>query len=265
MPFMLDRRHVLAGALTSTVVGWSTSAFSDTPVGAADLGPPQPFSFDALKQRAKTLSQSPYVPPPQPGASDPLRGMTFDTFAQAVFKPEMELWRGVPGAQTVRLFPQGRFYAEPVGIYVLENGSAREIVYSPDYFSMPANHPLHTLKTAGFAGFRLMSRGERATGLPTSAPPISVLSDPNDQYGGSARGLAIDTGEPEEFPRFTNFWLEQNGNGLTIYALLESKSVTGAYRMDSRRIRGRQLAEPSKTSSVSSISARPSICWASHL
>ncbi len=65
-------------------------------------------------------------------------------------------------------------------------------------------------------------------------------SDPNDQYGGSARGLAIDTGRPEEFPRFMSFWLEQNGAGLTIYALLESQSVTGAYRMDSRRIEGGQ-------------------------
>ena len=31
-----------------------------------------------------------------------------------------------------------------------------------------------------------------------------------DQYGLSARGIAIDTGlpAPEEFPRFTGFWLE---------------------------------------------------------
>lgn len=213
---------------------------SETPVGAAVLGPPQPFSFDALKQRAKTLSQSPYVPPQQPDASDPLRGMTFDTFAQAVFKPEMELWHGIPGAQTVRLFPQGRFYAEPVGICVLENGSAREVVYSPDYFNMPADHPLHTLKSAGFAGFRLMSRGGVSDWLAYLGASYFRASDPNDQYGGSARGLAIDTGEPEEFPRFTNFWLEPNGNGMTIYALLDSKSVTGAYRMDSRRIEGGQ-------------------------
>ena len=83
------------------------------------LGAPEPFSFDALKQRAKALAQTPYVPPPKPSASDPLKDMSFDTFAQAVYKPEMELWHGIPGAQTVRLFPQGRFYAEPVGINVL--------------------------------------------------------------------------------------------------------------------------------------------------
>ena len=55
-------------------------------------------------------------------------------------------------------------------------------------------------------------------------------------YGLSARGLAIDTGEPagEEFPVFTHFWIERPGpkaNAIVIYALLESKSATGAYKI----------------------------------
>ena len=68
--------------------------------GPMALGSAEPFSFEDLKRRAKTLAQTAYTPPPQPSDSDPLRDMTFDTFAQAVYKPEMELWHGVPGAQT---------------------------------------------------------------------------------------------------------------------------------------------------------------------
>src|SRR6202034_4338273 len=54
-------------------------------------------------------------------------------------------------------------------------------------------------------------------------------------YGLSPRGLAINTAEPsgEEFPVFTHFWIEQPGkhaNSVVIFALLESESVTGAYR-----------------------------------
>jgi glucans biosynthesis protein len=54
-------------------------------------------------------------------------------------------------------------------------------------------------------------------------------------YGLSARGLALRTGEPagEEFPAFTHFWIERPtrfAGTLTIYALLESASLTGAYR-----------------------------------
>jgi len=238
MTFTPDRRHVLAGTLATSVLGWTRPALATQSVGPMTLGNAEPFTFDDLKRRAKALAQSAYTPPPQPSDAHPLRDMTFDTFAQAVYKPEMELWHGVPGAQPVRLFPQGRYYAEPVAIYVLEDGKARQVVYSPDFFNMPANHPLRTLKSAGFAGFRLMSRGGESDWLAYLGASYFRASDPNDQYGASARGLAINTGHPEEFPRFTAFWLEQNDGGMNIYALLESQSVTGAYRMDSRRIDG---------------------------
>jgi glucans biosynthesis protein len=54
-------------------------------------------------------------------------------------------------------------------------------------------------------------------------------------YGVSARGLALKTAHPtgEEFPIFTQFWIERpgtNASGIVIHALLESASTTGAYR-----------------------------------
>jgi glucans biosynthesis protein len=54
-------------------------------------------------------------------------------------------------------------------------------------------------------------------------------------YGISARGLAIATGEPqgEEFPYFSKFWVERPASGqmdLVVHALMDSPSVTGAYR-----------------------------------
>jgi glucans biosynthesis protein len=54
-------------------------------------------------------------------------------------------------------------------------------------------------------------------------------------YGLSARGLAVNTGEPngEEFPAFTHFWVERpalHAKAIVIYALLESESATGAYK-----------------------------------
>src|SRR5690606_1211635 len=54
-------------------------------------------------------------------------------------------------------------------------------------------------------------------------------------YGLSGRGLAVDTGLPsgEEFPRFSEMWIVEpspESQYLTIFALLDSPSVTGAYR-----------------------------------
>src|SRR5690606_41503537 len=56
-------------------------------------------------------------------------------------------------------------------------------------------------------------------------------------YGLSARGLAIDTAESggEEFPWFREFWLvrpEPQDRQLTLYALLDSPSLAGAYRSE---------------------------------
>ena len=58
-------------------------------------------------------------------------------------------------------------------------------------------------------------------------------------YGLSARGMAIDTALPsgEEFPRFTEFWIEKPKPGdkhLVIFALLDSPRATGAYRFTLR-------------------------------
>jgi glucans biosynthesis protein len=56
-------------------------------------------------------------------------------------------------------------------------------------------------------------------------------------YGLSVRGLAVDTGlhKPEEFPWFREFWIEKptrDSRSLSLYALLDSESVTGAYRFE---------------------------------
>jgi glucans biosynthesis protein len=55
------------------------------------------------------------------------------------------------------------------------------------------------------------------------------------QYGISQRGLAINCGlpEPEEFPDFIAYYLERpakDSSRLTVYGLLDSPSVAGAYR-----------------------------------
>lgn len=53
-------------------------------------------------------------------------------------------------------------------------------------------------------------------------------------YGASARGLAIGTASPdgEEFPYFTEFWLVKPTTAspaITVYALMDGESVTGAF------------------------------------
>jgi glucans biosynthesis protein len=120
------------------------------------------------------------------------------------------------------MFHLGRYFQAPVALHVVEDGIARRIVYSPDFFSIPRNHPARRLPhDLGFAGFRVMVPGEDRDWLSFLGSSYFRSAGELGQYGLSARGIAINTGGslPEEFPRFTAFWLEQRaaaGNELLI-------------------------------------------------
>lgn len=201
------------------------------------FGPAEPFSFERLKHRARALAAKPHVVAQSADAAI-LRTIDYDAYGQIVYRPEMALWADTPGAQRVRLFPLGRYFQEPVRIHVVSGGVAREALYSPALFSMPADNPARRLKNGGFAGFRLMNGATDTDWMAFLGASYFRSSGPFDQYGASARGLAINSGgpEPEEFPRFSAFWLEQLGQGaVRVHALLEGPSVTGAFRIDNRR------------------------------
>jgi glucans biosynthesis protein len=94
-------------------------------------------------------------------------------------------------------------------------------------------------KNAGFAGFRAYFHTDWSPDVAAflGASYFRAVGEDFRQYGISARGLAIDTAldHGEEFPLFIAFWLERpakESNRLTVYALLDSLSVAGAYRFD---------------------------------
>ena len=116
----------------------------------------------------------------------------------------------------------------------------REVRFDPDSFNYGANKldPAQ-LQKLGFAGFRIhyplnTPRYKDELAVFLGASYFRVLGK-GQRYGASARGLALDTGERggEEFPRFEQFWIEKparNATQLVLYALLDSRRVTGAYR-----------------------------------
>lgn len=207
------------------------------PVEAA-LGAAEPFSFERLKQRARTLAGQPYRPPADP-PPDLVRAIDYDAFGAIVYKASATLWGSQPGDQGVRLFPMGRAAPHRIGMHVVAGGQAREVIYSPALFDAPPASPLRALGDhAGFGGFRVMNADHATDWLAFVGASYFRSADPFNQYGLSARGIAIDTATPgpEEFPIFTSFWLEHAPNGqLVVYALLEGPSVTGAYRFAHRR------------------------------
>jgi periplasmic glucans biosynthesis protein len=131
-----------------------------------------------------------------------------------------------------------------VAIHVVAEGMAREVLYSPDLFTFgEAEFASGLPADLGFAGFRVMERGQKSDWLAFLGAAYFRSSGALDQYGQSARGVAIDTAlsTPEEFPRFTDFWLEpsaENPNAVIIYAMMDSPSIAGAFRIEAAKQEG---------------------------
>ncbi len=239
----LSRRGLMTGALSGVLAvaaGGEQPALAATTASdgqdALQLGPPQPFSFEALKERARAAADQRWVRS-APLDAAVLQKIDYDAYQQIQFRPEYSLQLDKDGRTPVQLFHLGKYFMEPASIHLVEGGAAREVIYSSRLFDMPPDHVARRLPDGiGFAGFRVMAPDLKTDWLSFLGASYFRSSGPFNQYGLSARGLAIDTAmpQPEEFPRFTAFWLEGGREGtaeLTIHALLEGSSVAGAYRM----------------------------------
>ncbi len=239
---MFDRRQFLQFATATAglaATGFSTKALAQE---SLKVGAPSPFSFDALKQRAQSMASRPYEAPPRP-APEVLQQIDYDAHGKIRFKTDLALWANGPSQFPVTFFHLGRFFQKPVRMHVVEGGQAREIIYDSDYFDMPADSPAHKLPdNSGFAGFRFQeSRNGKLDWRKNDWVAFLGASYFRAigglyQYGLSARGLAVDVavfGKNEEFPDFTHVYFETpqpDSNTVTVYALLDGPSVTGAYR-----------------------------------
>ncbi|OBS08401.1 glucan biosynthesis protein [Acidihalobacter prosperus] len=207
------------------------------------LGPAQPFDFERLRQRARALAARDYRPLPirHPHLLDRI---DYDRYQQIRYRSADALWRDSRRPYPVEFFHLGRYARRPVEIYALADRMARQVRYSPDLFDygrsgLRAQAPADL----GFAGFRVMHDDHRpGDWLAYMGASYFRSAGTQNQYGLSARGVAVDTTAPgtrEEFPDFTTFWLEEppGADEIVVYALLDGPSLTGAYRMRWRKER----------------------------
>lgn len=243
----LDRRQILAGAAAAGVASQFSLAGTRTEAEAAaarrlgpSLGDAEPFSFDILKARARKLAEAPWRDDERV-APDIVSRIDYDAYQAIRYRPDMTLMLDRDEELPVKLFHLAQYTPRAVHIHLVLGGQAQEIVYSSNLFETPMGHPARELPdNVGFAGFRIMAPDLKTDWLAFLGAAYFRSSGPYNQYGISARGLAIDIGlsKREEFPRFTHFWIEEvppHGDTVVIYALLDSPSVAGAYRITARR------------------------------
>ncbi|MFZ5671561.1 MAG: glucan biosynthesis protein [Pseudomonadota bacterium] len=246
---MMNRRDFLAasgGAALLAALGLP----ADAEAAGLRLGPESSFSFDALVEQAHGLAGKPYAAPPSP-PRDILERIDYQTHGLIRFDTKRALFAEGPGSFPVTFFHLGKYFQVPVRMHVVADTKAREIIYDPAYFDMPADSPARALpKDSGFAGFRFQESrlGDQAKLDWRKNDWVAFLGASYFraigelyQYGLSARGIAVNVAQSdrvEEFPCFTHFYFEtprSDDGTVVVHALLDGPSITGAYRFTMTR------------------------------
>lgn len=200
--------------------------------------PAQAFGFPDVDRRARETAAKPYA---KPAARLPkaLLDLGYDQLRDIRYEPARALWREQKLPFEIQFFHPGGIYDQPVRIHEVAGGQVRELAFNAAHFNYGKTGLAPPSEPLGFAGFR----AHYALNQPAHKDEVVVFLGASyfralgagQRYGASARGLAIDTAERngEEFPRFVEFWLERpqpSARQLVVYALLDSRRATGAYR-----------------------------------
>jgi periplasmic glucans biosynthesis protein len=242
--YPLSRRHLLAGTACLSTIMPSTHLLAQTlaQTGAEAAKAKKVFSYDDVKRKASELAHIPYNAniPPLPAE---LEALDWDAWREIRFRGEKDLLEDPEGRFKLQIFHLGHLFKRPVALNFIRDHVAVPLTYAADFFDygrtkfskpLPAN--------LGYAGFRLHYP---LNGVNSFDELISFIGSTyyrflgrDQKYGLSARGLAIGSGNldnNEEFPFFREFWIDAPDHKIemiTIYALLDSPSVTGAYKFD---------------------------------
>ncbi|MEM8664962.1 MAG: glucan biosynthesis protein G [Pseudomonadota bacterium] len=217
-------------------------------VGAAAanglLGEALPFSRSALLAEAEALAAEPFQDR-RAQMPEALVNMTYDGYRAMRHGEEFPLHLSKSAHFRMDPLLAGFVFNQPVDVFLVEGDSARRVEFHRDdyVFDPPADAQVPDGVAIPFSGFRLRAE----VNAPGNFDEFAVFQGASyfraigqgEAYGLSARGLAINTGEPtgEEFPHFRAFYVERpadDAKAVVVHALLDSPSTTGAYRITVR-------------------------------
>jgi glucans biosynthesis protein len=199
----------------------------------------QGLDWATLSQLAQTRAQAPYRANGDKLPTE-LTALDYDQMRLIRFRDERATWFTEQLPFHAQFFHPGGTQTDTVRINeITEGGTVQPIPFQTDRFDYRQVVDPSGWGDVGYAGFRLLHPVNQPGTMDEIAAFVGAsyfrALGKDQRYGLSARGLAIDTvgAGAEEFPRFTEFWLERPAPGatqVTVYALLESPRSTGAYR-----------------------------------
>ncbi len=203
-------------------------------------GKAQPFNAQTVATRARALAAKAYAP--RPTIPQEWRDISYDEYRSIWFDPRNALWEGTARPQRLDVFPPGLYFPRAVEINVVADSAARPVLFDEAVFERTDTFPdLPQNDHMGYSGLRLradlLGDGDFTEYAVFQGASYFRGIGTGENYGLSARGLALKTGDPEgeEFPDFVAFWIETpapSAKSVTVHALLDSPSCTGAFRFE---------------------------------
>lgn len=202
------------------------------------------FSFDSntVVEIARELSTRPYDTS-EDQLPTKITSSDYDDYKNIRFNPASAIWKNDGLPFQLQLLHRGLYFQNEVNLAIVDKGQVVQIPYDRNFFTFDGASNDKMPDAKGYSGFRV----HFPLNTPNYFDELIVFQGASyfralgkgNGYGISARGLAINTAEPqgEEFPVFKAFWIEKptkESIELVVYALMDSSSVTGAYRFSIR-------------------------------
>jgi periplasmic glucans biosynthesis protein len=238
----MDRRAVLLGTGAALLAVGARGAGGVSHAHAAPtFDTAMSFRAAHVQGLAERLAAQPFSKP-SVALPPSFQHVSYDQYRDIRFRSEQAIWRGEKVDFELQLLPMGWLFDVPVEIWLVEDGTAKRVAVDQSLFSFgPLLGAVDASAPYGFSGFRVHGPINRSDYfdeyLVFQGASYFRAVGRGQGYGLSARGLTINTARPggEEFPIFRAFWIERPKAGartLTVHALLDSVSTTGAYRFD---------------------------------
>ena len=241
---MIERRDLLKlalGGALARVGGEAIASPANAQTPPAAPAEPQPFSFATVVDLARAFSKRGYKTS-APELPDAFANLNYETYVGIRARREAMLWANENIGFAVEPLHRGFIFSNPIQINTVEDGRVTRLIYDATKFDFGKLTPPQGLGDIAFSGFRLHV-------VTPDGPPTEVAIFQGASFfraiargqtmGTMARGLALRVADAkgEEFPQFRAVWIEKPtlaAGALVLYALLDSESLTGAYRFTLR-------------------------------
>ncbi|WP_204216854.1 glucan biosynthesis protein [Microvirga pudoricolor] len=241
-----SRRDVLASiGVSALALGAGSPAFAQAQTPQAfiqsRLGDGRPFDAAGVAELARQLSKQGFSPLPSdlPGV---FANLNYGQYVAIRPRQPFTIWGGEGRGIGLEPLHRGFVFTNQVDIYLVEDGAVRRVGYDAARYDFGGlNVPANT-GDIGYSGFRLLATSPEGRpydfAIFQGATFFRALAR-GQNFGAIARALTLKPAEArgEEFPFFRAFWLERpaaGSNSITLHALIDSESTTGAVRMTLR-------------------------------